>query len=81
MHHARLALTDDGQSGGLVRCLKPKRPVWTVLVVVLDVDPQDLLQMAAPTISSQSRHSARTVPTHRSASAFAVGAHTGVTST
>jgi hypothetical protein len=47
MHHARLALTDDGQSGGLVRCLKPERPVWTVLVVVLDVDSKDLLEVAS----------------------------------
>ena len=47
MHRARLALTDDGQSGGLVRCLKPERPVWTVLVVVLDVDSKDLLEVAS----------------------------------
>src|SRR6266545_8273497 len=47
-HPAFLTLTDDGQSGGSVRRLKLERPVWTVPVVVLDVDPQDLLQMAAP---------------------------------
>jgi hypothetical protein len=66
-HLTSFILTDDGQSGGSVRRLKLERPVGTVPVVVLDVDPKDLLQMAAPTISCQSRHSARTVPTHRSA--------------
>jgi hypothetical protein len=47
-HLTWFSLTDDGQSGGLVRCLKLERPVGTVPVVVLDVDPKDLLQMAAP---------------------------------
>jgi hypothetical protein len=32
-------LTDDGPSGGSVRRLKLERPVGTVPVVVLDVDP------------------------------------------
>jgi hypothetical protein len=47
-HLTSFILTDDGQSGGSVRRLKPERPVRTVPVVVLDVDPQDLLHMAAP---------------------------------
>ncbi len=47
-HPAFLTLTDDGQLGGSVRRLELERPVWTVPVVVLDVDPKDLLQMAAP---------------------------------
>jgi hypothetical protein len=46
-HLTSFILTDDGQSGGSVRRLKPERPVRTVPVVVFDVDPQDLLQMAA----------------------------------
>jgi hypothetical protein len=46
-HLTSFILTDDGQSGGSVRRLKPERPVGTVPVVVLDVDPEDLLQMAA----------------------------------
>jgi hypothetical protein len=41
-------LTDDGPSGGSVRRLKLERPVETVPVVVLDIDPKDPLQMAAP---------------------------------
>jgi hypothetical protein len=47
-HLTSFILTDDGQSGGSVRRLKPERPMRTVPVVLLDVDPQDLLQMAAP---------------------------------
>jgi hypothetical protein len=47
-HLTSFILTDDGQSGGSVRRLKPKRPVGTVPIVVLHVDPKDLLQMAAP---------------------------------
>jgi hypothetical protein len=47
-HLTWFILTDDGQSGGSVRRLKLERPVGTVPVVVLDIDPKDLLQMAAP---------------------------------
>jgi hypothetical protein len=47
-HRAVLTLTDDGQLGGSVRRLELERPVWTVPVVVLDVDPKDLFKMAAP---------------------------------
>jgi hypothetical protein len=47
-HPPFLTLTDDGQLGGSVRRLELERPVWTVPVVVLDVDPKDLLKMAAP---------------------------------
>jgi hypothetical protein len=46
MHHARLTLTDDGQSGGLIRRLKLERPVGTMPVVMLDVDTQALLHCA-----------------------------------
>ena len=67
MHLALVILGDDGQLGGRIWRLQAQRPVRAVLVVVLDVDAQDLLQVALPTISSQSRHSARTVRTQRSA--------------
>jgi hypothetical protein len=40
-------LTSDGQTGS-VRRVKPSRPVWTMPIVVADVEPKDLLQMAAP---------------------------------
>jgi hypothetical protein len=35
-HLTSFILTDDGQSGGSVRRLKPERPVQTVPVVTLD---------------------------------------------
>jgi hypothetical protein len=47
-HPALLTFTNDGQSGGSVGRLKLERPVWTVPVVLLEIDTQDLLQMAAP---------------------------------
>jgi hypothetical protein len=74
-----LALADDVQTGGWIRRLQPERPVRTMTVVVVDIDPKHTLQVPWPTISSQSRHSARAVPIHRSAKAFALGACTGVT--
>ena len=43
-----LLLADAGQSGGRVWRFKLQRPVWTVLVVVSDVDPKGLLEVAAP---------------------------------
>jgi hypothetical protein len=61
---------------GSFRCLKSEGSVWTMLVVVLGVDPQDLLQVLSVDHRSQSSHSARTVPIHRSATAFALGACT-----
>ena len=77
VHLGSMISTDGGQPSGSVRCLKSEGPVGTMPVVVLGVDPQDPLQVPSPTISSQSRHSARTVPIHRSAKAFALGACTG----
>jgi hypothetical protein len=53
--------------------------VRAVFVVVPDVDPQDPLEWPRPTISNQSRHSARTVRTHRSAYAFAKALYTDAT--
>ncbi len=44
MHPAWLAVADDFQSSGWVRRFQSERPVRTVPVVVLDVDPQELLQ-------------------------------------
>jgi hypothetical protein len=33
---------DQGQTGrGWTRRFQPKRPVWTMSVVVLDIDPED----------------------------------------
>jgi hypothetical protein len=77
----RLIVADGSQSRTERWGLKRQRPMRAMGVVVRDVDPKGLLEVAAPTISSQSRHSARTVCTQRSAYAFALGARTGVTST
>jgi hypothetical protein len=78
---ARLILPDNRQPSRSVRCLKPERPMRTMPVVVLDIDPQDLRQVASSDDQEPVRHSARTVRTHRSAYAFALGARTGVIST
>ena len=58
---------DEGHSSGWIRRLKLQRPVGTMSVVVRDVHLEGPLQVPRPTTSNQSRHSARTVPTHRSA--------------
>ena len=47
MHDALLILANNGWSGGWVRRLELKRPVRTVPVVVRDVDPKDLLEVAS----------------------------------
>jgi hypothetical protein len=43
---ASMTLPEDGRRGGRIWWLQPKRPVGTVAVVMLDVDPKDLLQVA-----------------------------------
>ena len=48
MHLALLLIADDRQPGRRVWRLKSQRSVRTVLVVVPDVGPKDLLQVAAP---------------------------------
>ena len=40
-----LSLADGDQSGGWVRRFQPQRPVRTMPVVVLDVNPERLLQV------------------------------------
>src|SRR6266511_5014357 len=40
------SLADEGQAGRWTRRFQPERSVWTMSVVVLDVDPEDLLQVA-----------------------------------
>jgi len=39
------SLATQGQTGGWTRRFEPKRSVWTMLVVVLDIPPEDLLQV------------------------------------
>src|SRR6266542_5336016 len=47
MDLALLILANDGQPGRRIWRLQSKRPMWPVPVVVLDVDPKDLLEVAA----------------------------------
>jgi hypothetical protein len=56
-----LILLEAGEPGWRVWRLQSQRPVGTVAVGMLDVDPKDLLEWPRPTIGSPSRHSARTV--------------------
>jgi len=44
----RLIFAGKGWFDGWIRRLQPERPVRTVAVVVLEVDPKDLLEVAAP---------------------------------
>ena len=44
-HPGSPSLTDEGQTGRWARRFQPKRSVWTMSVVVLDIDPEDLLQV------------------------------------
>ena len=39
------SLANQGQTGQWIRRFEPKRSVWTMLVVVLDIPPEDLLQV------------------------------------
>src|SRR6266508_18210 len=47
VHLSSMIPADEGQPTGSVRCLKSEGPVWTMPVVVLGVDPQDLLEMTS----------------------------------
>jgi hypothetical protein len=76
-----MILPAHGEPGGRIWWLQPNRPVGTVAVVMLDIDPEDLLEVAAADDQQPVQHSARTVRTQRSAYAFALGARTGVTRT
>jgi hypothetical protein len=51
----RLVHAGEGQSDGWIRRLQPERPVRTVGVVVLHIDPQYLLEMAAAEASSSKK--------------------------
>ena len=47
MHSTALIIrTEDNPPGGRIRCLQHERPVGTVAVVMLDIDPKDPLQVA-----------------------------------
>src|SRR6266540_5790559 len=46
-HPGSARVADPGRTGGGIGRFQPKRSVWTVLVVVLDIDPEDLLEVTA----------------------------------
>jgi len=46
VHPGWPVLADEGQPGGWAWRFQPKRPVRTMAVVVLEVGPKDLLQVA-----------------------------------
>jgi hypothetical protein len=78
---ALIILAEDGQSGGRIWWLQPERSVGTVAVVMLDVDPKDLLEVAAAhdqqpvqALGTDSAHPALRV-------GVCLGARTGVTRT
>ena len=47
VHSGLPILSDVGQPGGWTRRFQPERPVWTMPVVVLDIDPEDLFQVTS----------------------------------
>jgi len=56
-----LAIADDVRTGGWIRRLQPERPVRTMTVVVVDIDPKDLLPGALARRSAASQDT-RPVP-------------------
>src|SRR6266702_2841874 len=44
-HPGSARVADQGRSGGGIGRFQPNRSVWTVLVVVPDIDPQGLLEV------------------------------------
>ena len=70
---ARLILVDNRQPSRSVRCLKPERSMRTMPVVVLDIDPQDLLQVA----SSYDQEPVQALGADRADPSFRVGVRPG----
>ena len=68
-----MILPKDGRPGGRIRWLQPKRPVGTVAVVLLAVDPQDLLEMA----SADDQQPVRALGADRADPPFRVGVRLG----
>ena len=66
-HRTCLALAGDVQASRRIRRPQLQRPVWAMPVVVLDVAPENLLEMAAPDDQQPVQHSAQIVPINRSA--------------
>jgi hypothetical protein len=65
----RRIFAGEGLFDGWLRRLQPERPVSTVGVVVLDVDPKDLLEVAAP----DDQQPVQALGAHRPDPAFRMG--------
>jgi hypothetical protein len=65
---------DDGWTGRWIRRFQPERPVGTVDVVMLDVDPKHLLQVVTPNDKSP----VQALGPHRTDPALGVGVGIGV---
>src|SRR4030095_16735330 len=66
-------LAQDGQLGRRVWRLQQQRPVGTVAVVMLDVDPKDLLEVAA----TDDQQPVQALGPDRAHPALGVGVHRG----
>ena len=66
-HGAAVILGADGRPGQRIWWSQPECPVGTVAVVMLDVDPKDLLEVAAPDDQQPVQALSADVPIHRSA--------------
>jgi hypothetical protein len=67
--HTALISCDGGRSDPWIRRLQPEGPVGTVGVVVLDVDSEDLLEVAAP----EDQQPVQALGPHRADPALGVG--------
>jgi hypothetical protein len=65
----RMILAGKGWFDGWIRRLQPERPVWAMGVVVLDIDVEDLLEVAAP----DDQQPVQALGAHRPDSAFRMG--------
>ena len=69
----RLIVADEGRSGGWVRRLKAKRPVRPMGVVVLNVDSEHVLEVAA----SEDQQPVQALSAHRPDPALSVSVRVG----
>jgi hypothetical protein len=69
MHPSWLAVADDPQVGEWIRRLQSECAVGTVAVVMLDVDPQDLVKVVAP----EDQQPVQALGPHRADPALGVG--------
>jgi hypothetical protein len=80
-HLAWPTVADDPQIGGWIRRLQPERPVRPMRVVVLGIDPQDLLEVASAHEQEPVQAPSADGPDPTLRVGVRVGACTGVSST